>query len=103
MLVVLERLNLEEAKNRDINSKKVAWDLIKIYFYNYENLEYKFNNQSAEDFESIFPKLLYSLKNLPEAILNKISSWIFKYHQDDENCEFEELEKIVDLEETKRK
>ena len=95
-------MNLDRAKNRDFKAKKIAWDLIKIYFYNFENLELKFNGQTAKDFNFIFPKLLYSLKNLPETVLNMISSWIFKYHQDDKTktCVFEELEMIVGLEVT---
>lgn len=90
-------------KNHDAKTKKVAWDLIKIYFYNFENLGIKFNHKTFEDFHAVFPKILFSLKNLPDTILNLISSWISKYYQDDENCEFEELVRISGLEETKCK
>ena len=40
---------------------------------------------------------------MPDKILNMIANWIFKYYQDDESCEFEELVRIVGLEETKCK
>ena len=102
ILALLEKLNSDRSKNRDLKTKQVAWDLIKIYFYNFENLELKFNDQTSEDFDSVFPKLLYSLKNLPESGLNAISSWIFKYYQNDKNCVFEELRNIACLEDTER-